>query len=98
MGLNTRVKRLEQAQEPQRGYHLYSPAGAILEGAEVITRATPEAEGLARLADGTEKAVIWQGKAVFVFDADILTEKLWWIRNDDPVFSFAGTGITEDDI
>jgi hypothetical protein len=73
MGLNTRVKRLEQAQEPQRGYHLYSPAGAILEGAEVITRATPEAEGRARLADGKEVAVEWQGAAAMVFDADILT-------------------------
>lgn len=98
MGLNSRLKRLEQAQEPQGQYRLYSPARNDLTGAEMLSKPTLEAEGLARLADGTEKAVIWKGKAGFIFDADRLTEKLWWIRNNGQVFSFAGSGLKEDDI
>ncbi len=64
----------------------------------MLTIPTKDTEGLARLADGTEKGVIIKSSAVvFIFDADILTDKLWWVQ-DGPGFSFVGSGLTEDDI
>ena len=97
MSLHTRLKRLEQARtKTGPEYGLYDTHGNAVE-AELVQEPTPEAEGLARLPDGTEKAVIWQGKVAFIFDADVRTDKLWWIRQDGLRVYF-GNRITEEDL
>ena len=101
MGLESRLKRLENVHKLQKQeYRLYDPVtGEYLTDtdAEVITVPTPTAEGLARLADGTEKAVVMKGKIEFDFDADRRADELWWICQDGLIFHF-GNRITEEDI
>ena len=98
MSLQQRVKRLESyARTPHgKGYALYSLAEDDLTGAELVTVPTAEREGLARLADGTKKAVVMHNSG-FIFADDTCPDKLLWVSQDGPIFLMP-EGMSEADL
>lgn len=100
MSLKTRLDKLEGKLGTASGdMMLYCPGEGEIEGAELIRRPTPDRDGLARLADGSEKCVIYEsGHIVFSGPGyDYWPDAILWKQRGAVVFILPGN-TTEDDI
>ena len=58
MNILSRIAKLEKKASRTKGYGIYDANGVEVQ-AEVISKPTPEVDGLARLPDGTEIAIVY---------------------------------------
>lgn len=103
MGLSNRLKKIEKATQSKRidieSLKLFDSCMMAVDG-DVVVMPTAESEGLARLANGTEKAIIyepdWQNLFVCCDDSGQNTDDKLRIRNANVnIFVFEGVDISK---